>query len=91
MNKEQFITQCSEATGLSKNNIRQVLESFVSTIKLQVAQGNSISISGLGKFDYIEYPSKKYYKPGEEEPIITKGSRIPRFKPSKDFKCMMNQ
>lgn len=91
MNKEEFIEQCSSSTGLSKKNVRLVLESLVSTIKLQIAQGNTVSIYGFGKFDYTEYPSKKYYKPGEDEPIMTKKSRIPKFRPSKDFRYIVNQ
>ena len=91
MNKEEFIKQCSSSTGLTQKNIRLVLESLISTIKLQIAQGNSISISGFGKFDITEYPSKKYYKPGSDEPMIISGSKIPKFKPSKDFKDMLNK
>lgn len=91
MNKDEFIKQCSSSTGLSQQNVRLVLESLVTTIKLQIAQGNTVSIYGFGKFDYTDYPAKKYYKPGEDEPIITKESRIPKFKPSKDFRSMVNQ
>ena len=91
MNKEEFIKQCSDTTGLTQQNIRLVLESLVSTIKLQIAQGNTVNIYGFGKFYYTDYPAKKYYKPGEDEPIITKESRIPKFKPSKDFRDMVNK
>ena len=91
MNKEEFIKQCSDTTGLTQKNIRLVLESLVSTIKIQIAQGNSVSIYGFGKFDVTEYPAKKYYKPGSTDPIIVSGSKIPKFRPSKDFKDMLNK
>lgn len=91
MNKEEIIKHCSSTTGLTQKNIRVVLEALLSTIKLQIAQGNPVSLYGFGKFEITEYPSKKYYKPGSDEPIIVSGSKIPKFKASKDFKALLNK
>ena len=89
MNREDIIKQCSINTGISQNSIRAVLESLLNIIKLQVAQGNEVSLFGFGKFGITEYPAKKYYKPGETDPIILPPSKIPKFKPSKDFKALL--
>lgn len=91
MNKEDIIKHCSSTTGLTQQNIRVVLEALLTTIKLQIAQGNPVSLYGFGKFDITEYPEKKYYKPGSDEPILISGSKVPKFKPSKNFKSLLNK
>lgn len=72
----------------SKAASRRVVECIIDTIKSEVANGNEVQISGLGKF----YPAKQAASEGvapDGTPWKSPAKTVPKFKASTDFKSVV--
>jgi len=87
MNKQQFIEELSLLEDFeSKAAAARAVELAIDIITKQVASGNEVVISGLGKF----YPHKQTGKsgkvPGTDRTYTTQDKMVPKFKAAKAFK-----
>lgn len=92
MTKKEIISGVSDRTGLSLNESRAAVESFMEEIKDAVNAGKSVFLRGFGTFK----PQRRKQKTGRN---ISKGSNVvipeqvtPKFKPCDTFKiaCRTN-
>jgi len=87
MNKAQFIEELSLLNDFeSKAAAARAVELAIDIITKQVASGNEVVISGLGKF----YPQKQAGKtgkvPGTDKTYTTQDKMVPKFKAAQAFK-----
>lgn len=90
MNKAQLIEKLAEKTGLTKSQAENFLDATIQIIQKSVARGEEVKLVGFGSFSQQKRMSRKGRNPKTGEPVNIPGSNVPRFKPGKDFKDLLN-
>ncbi len=77
--------------GLNKRESKEFVDSFFEKIRLLLAEGHSIKLSGFGSFNLREKPERlgRNPKTGEEVPISPR--RVVTFKPGQKLKKNVNK
>jgi DNA-binding protein HU-beta len=75
--------------NLTQENVKDVINSFVSVTTEQVAKGEKISISGLGSFESVERAARNGRNPITGETIHIEAKKAPKFKAAKAFKDLV--
>ena len=90
MNKAQLIEKLAEKTGLTKVQSEEFLDATIHIIQKSVAKGDEVKLVGFGCFSKQTRKSRKGRNPKTGEAVHIPGSSVPRFKPGKDFKDLLN-
>ncbi len=90
MNKAQLIEKVAEKTGLTKTQSEDFLDATLQIIQKSVAKGDEVKLVGFGTFSRLSRKSRNGRNPKTGAPVMIPGSKVPRFKPGKDFKDLLN-
>lgn len=90
MNKAQLIEKLAEKTELTKSQSEEVLDGVIEIIQKAVARGDEVKLVGFGTFSRIHRKSRNGRNPKTGAPVSIPGSKVPRFKPGKDFRDLLN-
>ncbi len=90
MNKAQLIEKVAEKTGLTKTQSEEFLDATLQIIQKSVAKGDEVKLVGFGTFSRLSRKSRNGRNPKTGAPVVIPGSKVPRFKPGKDFKDLLN-
>jgi DNA-binding protein HU-beta len=90
MNKAQLITKLAEKMGLPKSQTEQFLDATLEIIQKSVARGDEVKLVGFGTFSRLNRKSRNGRNPRTGAPVVIPGTKVPRFKPGKDFKDLLN-
>lgn len=90
MNKAQLIEKLSLKTNLTKVQSEAFLDATLEIIQKVVAKGEEVKLVGFGTFSRLNRKSRKGRNPKTGAPVEIPGSKVPRFKPGKDFKNLLN-
>jgi len=85
MTKADTVSQIAEATGIQKEEVERVLESFFTTVKNSMTGGENIYIRGFGSFVNKERAQKTARNITLKSTVIVPAHVVPHFKPSKEF------
>jgi DNA-binding protein HU-beta len=85
MTKAELISLISEKTGVDKNDVSTTVESFFSTVKESMAEGNDIFIRGFGSFINKKKAKKIGRNITKNTAIVIEEHYAPKFKPSPEF------
>jgi len=88
--KADIVNKIAEATGLTKVETEAVVNGFISIIRDALTQGEGIEIRGFGTFKIREKKSRIARNPRTGEKIQIPNRFVPYFKPSKDFKMLVD-
>lgn len=91
MNKAQLIEKLSTKTLLTKVQSEIVLDAALEIIQKAVAKGDDVKLVGFGTFSKVQRKARKARNPKTGTPVQIPGSKVPRFKPGKEFKDVVNQ
>ena len=91
MNKAQFINKLSEKTDFTKTDIECLLDATLALIEKSVAKGEEIKFVGFGTFDRLTRKSRAGRNPKTGTSLIIPETRVPRFRPGKDFKGLVGK
>ncbi|EMR07413.1 DNA-binding protein [Bhargavaea cecembensis] len=86
MNKTDLVNSVAEATGLSRKDAVNAVESVFSTISDALAKGEKVQLIGFGNFEVRERAARKGRNPQSGEEIEIAASKVPAFKPGKALK-----
>ncbi|MCW1928192.1 HU family DNA-binding protein [Bhargavaea beijingensis] len=86
MNKTDLVNSVAEATGLSRKDAVNAVESVFSTISDALANGDKVQLIGFGNFEVRERAARKGRNPQSGEEIEIAASKVPAFKPGKALK-----
>jgi DNA-binding protein HU-beta len=86
MNKAQLIDKLSQKTRLTKIQSELVMDAALEIIQKTVSKGEEVKIVGFGTFSSVQRKARKGRNPKTGEVIDIPCSKVPRFKPGKDFK-----
>jgi len=93
MTKKELIERISESNDIvegTKAGASRVLALIIDTITEEVSKGNSVDISGLGKFYPHNQAEKTGTIPGTDKTYISPAKVVPKFKAAKAFKDAVN-
>lgn len=88
MNKTELV---KEIVNESSYNITQacaedMINSFMSIVKREVAAGNKVQLIGFGTFESVERAERKGKNPKTGEEIIIPACTVPKFRAGQSFK-----
>jgi DNA-binding protein HU-beta len=91
--KKELIEELSNHDDLiegKKAGAKRVLDFVIETVLEQVSKGNSVDISGLGKFYPHNQAEKTGTVPGTDKTYVSPAKVVPKFKASVAFKTAVN-
>ncbi|WP_040228344.1 HU family DNA-binding protein [Bhargavaea cecembensis] len=86
MNKTDLVNSVAEATGLSRKDATNAVESVFNSISDALANGDKVQLIGFGNFEVRERAARKGRNPQSGEEIEIAASKVPAFKPGKALK-----
>lgn len=85
MTKADLVSRITEKTGIQKEEVEKIIESFFVTIKDSLSQGENIYFRGFGSFIIKQRAAKTARNISKKSTIIIPAQQIPFFKPADDF------
>jgi len=82
LTKEKIIDNIYNQVGLSKNQSRRVVESLLEIIKQTLGKGESLLISGFGKFIVKDKAARKGRNPQTKEDLKLRARKVVVFRTS---------
>ena len=90
MNKTELIEQLSNDTDLTKADCARILESVIDNVRRAVKRGDDVKLTGFGTFTRVKRKARVGRNPQTGEEIKIPAARVPKFKPGKEFKELLN-
>lgn len=85
MTKADLVAEVAKKTGLEKDEVSRVVESFMETVKDSLLEGKRLEMRGFGTFLVRERAAKVARNISKQESLIIPSRSVPAFKPSKKF------
>lgn len=86
MTKADIIREICEATGLTKQEVSAVLESFMTTVKdCLVKEKKGVYLRGFGSFIVKHRAAKTARNISKNTTLMIEAHDLPYFKPAKEF------
>lgn len=89
MTKAEVVNEIVRATGLEREAVLQTVEQFMTVVKDSLANGENVYLRGFGTFAIKRRAEKTARNITKGETVIVPAHNIPFFKPSPDFKDML--
>jgi DNA-binding protein HU-beta len=86
MLKKDLVESISEQTGLTKKASREALEAVLDAITSALKKGDSVLLTGFGKFEVRERAARAGINPKTMEKIQLPATKVPAFKAGKNLK-----
>ena len=86
MNKAQLVEKISALTRTTKQQSETILDATLEVIQKAVSKGDEVKLVGFGSFCLTNRKARPGRNPKTGASVQIPGSRVPRFKPGKDFK-----
>ena len=90
MNKSDLIAAIAAKTGSTKKDAEATLNAFVDVVTDSLVKGDKVQLVGFGTFEVRERKERVGRNPRTKEEIKIPASKVPVFKPGKDFKEKVN-
>ena len=90
VNKAQLIEKLSRKTNLPKTQTETVLDAALAIIQDSVSSGEDVKLVGFGTFDRSQRKERNGRNPKTGKAIVIPASTVPRFRPGKDFKTLVD-
>ncbi len=85
MTKADIVAQIATETGLERAEVLKTVETFMTTVKSSMANGENVYLRGFGSFIVKERAEKTGRNISKNTTIIIPAHNIPAFKPAKEF------
>jgi len=90
MNKAELIEKLSQKTKMTKVQSEELMDAMVEIIQRAVSKGEDVKIVGFGTFSAVQRNARKGRNPKTGEAVDIPRSKVPRFKPGKEFKNLLS-
>ena len=90
INKEDLVQRISKKTNLTKGNSLLILDAVLEEIQQAVQSGKEVKLVGFGTFTQIRKKARRGRNPKTGEEVMIPESKVPRFRPGKEFKTLLN-
>ncbi|MCK5824961.1 MAG: integration host factor subunit beta [Ichthyobacteriaceae bacterium] len=85
MTKADIVTSISDNLGMDKNDVQNIVESFMDEVKGALEVGENVYLRGFGSFIIKKRAEKTGRNISQNTTIKIPAHNIPAFKPSKVF------
>lgn len=85
MTKADIINEISERTGIEKLIVQTAVETFMKSVRNNMAEGKNIYLRGFGTFLVKKRAEKIGRNISKNTTVVIPEHYIPSFKPSKNF------
>lgn len=86
MTKADVIARVASQTGLTKTDVRAVVEGFLDSVKYSFKKDDPLEIRGFGTFYIISRAPRTARNPRTGAEVKIPARRMPVFKPSREMK-----
>ena len=90
MNKTELIEHIAKNADISKAAATRALESTIGAVKETLKIGGSVSLVGFGTFAVGRRAARTGRNPRTGEAIKIEAARVPKFRPGKALKDVLN-
>jgi len=91
MNQADLIDQIATDTGLTKADIKKVLDAQTTAVHEVVAVGGEVTLHGIGKISVAQRKARTGRNPSTGEPIQIAAKKVPNFSAVKALKDAANK
>lgn len=88
--KQDLIQEIAKSTGFIRNDIKMVIEQFLSIVGEKLIENKTIELRGFGTFACKERKARPARNPRTGEPVLLEERLVPTFKFSSDIKDKIN-
>ena len=85
MTKADIVNEIVKETGMDRNEVLKVVETFMDSVKGSLSNGNNVYLRGFGSFIVKTRAEKTGRDITRKKSVIIPAHNIPAFKPSKVF------
>lgn len=86
MLKEDIIKEICWDTGATRYSATRVVDSLLSNIRREIANGNSVMLKDFGTFEAKKRAPRTGRNPHTNTPVPIPAKTVPNFKPAQKFK-----
>lgn len=90
MTKIEFVDAVAKETVWTKKDSEEAINAVVKVITNALVTGEKLSIVGLGTFEVVERAEREGRNPQTGQSIMIKACKMPKFKPAKALKDLVN-
>ena len=85
MTKADIVTDISNKTGISKEDVLAIVEGFMTTVKNSMENGENVYLRGFGSFIVKKRAEKLGRNILAKTSVVIPAHYVPSFKPAKEF------
>jgi DNA-binding protein HU-beta len=85
MTKAEIVNEISRSTGVNREDVLRILESFMDGVKDSLAKGENVYLRSFGSFIIKERAEKTARNIAKNTTIRIPAHKVPAFKPAKEF------
>ncbi len=85
MTKADLVQEISDKTGVSREEVLNIIESFMLEVKGSLQKGEEVTLRGFGGFFLKHRAAKTARNISKNTTLIVPEHDIPAFKPAKEF------
>jgi len=86
MTKADVVARIASQTGLTKTDVREVVERFLDSVRYSLKKDDPLEIRGFGTFHVVSRAPRKARNPRTGEEVLVPHRKQPVFKPSRELK-----
>ena len=86
MTKQDIVTKLTDKLGIHPNQIKLIIDSFMSEVKDSLETGESVFLRGFGTYSVVTRKKKKAQNIRTKTTITMPSTKVPTFKAVKSFK-----
>ena len=86
VNKGQLVDTLTESTGLSKKDVKAVVDGVFDHISEHLTRGDKVQVTGFGSFEVRERAARQGVNPSTGDKIDIAASKSPAFKAGKSLR-----
>ena len=90
MTKIEFVEAVAKETEWTKKDSEEAINAVVKVITNALLSGKKLSIVGFGTFEVVERAERQARNPQNGNAILVPACKVPKFKPSKALKELIN-
>ena len=90
MTRSELCASVTARSSLSKADIAAALGALISTIADALAEGETVTVAGFGKFAARTRAVRQGRNPRTGEPVAVPAARVPTFKAAKALRDALN-
>jgi DNA-binding protein HU-beta len=85
MTKAEIVSEISNKTGLEKQAVQTIVETFMTSVKGSLAKNENVYLRGFGSFIVKQRAQKTARNISKKTTIVIPAHKVPAFKPCKTF------